>query len=588
MVRLLRYLKPKEWLFFLINVAFISLQVFLDLKIPDYMTQVTSILVNQGSVNEIINIGIKMVICALGSLAAAIICGYFAAKIAAVFGMRLRDGVFGIVQEFSKEEMKQFSTDSLITRSTNDVTQIQMFIAMGAQLIVKAPIMAVWAILKIFDKNWQWSVTTLIAVVIMVAVLIIISIFVLPRFKKVQKLIDSINTVTRENLTGIRVVRAYNAEDYQEAKFAKANDKLTNNDLFTGRLMGMLNPMMRILMNGISLAIYWIGAYLIMDAGTMPAKGVIFSDMIVFTSYAVQVIVSFMMLTMIFIMMPRAQVSAKRINEVLNTDPKIKDGKGLDSLGKIGEVEFKNVSFKYPNAEECVLQNINFKVEPGETLALIGSTGSGKSTIVDLIPRFYDATNGEVLVNGVNVKDYKLSNLNNYIGYVSQKSILISGTIESNLNYGENGKDGITKNAMDKALNIAQASEFVNKLDNGIESHVAQGGSNYSGGQKQRLSIARAIAREPQIYIFDDSFSALDLKTDKKLREALKKETGDATNIIVSQRISSIRTADKIVVLEEGKVVGYGKHEELIKKCEVYQEIAKSQLTEEELNEEQQ
>ncbi|MDL2310640.1 ABC transporter ATP-binding protein/permease [Peptostreptococcaceae bacterium OttesenSCG-928-C18] len=584
MIKLLRFLKPKEWAFFLINVVFISIQVYLDLKIPDYMSKITTILTSQGEVKEIINIGIKMVIFALGSLVAAVICGYFAAKIAAVFGLRLRGSVFNRVQEFSKEEIKQFSTDSLITRSTNDITQIQMVVAMGAQLMIKAPIMAVWAIIKIYNKNWQWSTTTLIAVAIMVSMIAVIAIFAIPRFKKVQKLTDNLNRVTRENLTGIRVVRAYNAEKYQEDKFEVANDNLVKNNLFTGRLMGMLNPMMRILMNGISLAIYWIGAYLILNAGNFMEKGAIFSDMVVFTSYAMQVIMSFMMLTMIFIMMPRAQVSANRINEVLKTIPSITDGKIGEAKDKIGEVEFRNVSFKYPDAEECVLKDINFKVNAGETLALIGSTGSGKSTIVDLIPRFYDATEGEVLVNGINVKDYKLNSLNNYIGYVPQKAVLISGTIESNIVYGENGKGDITEKAVNRALEIAQASEFVNNLDDGNNSHVAQGGSNYSGGQKQRLSIARAIARDPNIYIFDDSFSALDLKTDKKLREALSKETGHATNIIVSQRVSSIKNADKILVMEEGEVVGYGKHEELIKNCKVYQEIAYSQLSQEEID----
>lgn len=582
MIRLLRFLKPKEWLFFLINVVFISLQVFLDLKIPDYMKQITAILQSQGAVGEIITIGIKMVICALGSLAAAVVCGYFAAKIAAVFGRRLRGSIFNKVQDFSKQEIKQFSTDSLITRSTNDVTQIQMVIALGAQMMIKAPITAVWAVLKIYGKNSQWSNVTFAAVVIMIAFIGIIAAFALPKFKKVQKLIDSLNTVTRESLTGIRVVRAYNAEEYQEDKFGRANDSLTKNNLFTGRLMGLMNPMMRILMNGISLAIYWVGAYLIYNAA-MVDKIDLFSDMVVFTSYAIQIVVSFMMLTMIFIMMPRAQVSANRINEVLNTDITILDGEIKEVHNNLGEIEFKNVYFKYPDAEECVLENIDFKVNRGETLAIIGSTGSGKSTVVDLIPRFYDVTSGEVLVNGVNVKDYNIKSLENYIGYVSQKAVLTSGTIESNINFGDNGKGEMTESIIERALDIAQASEFVNKLDDGINSHVAQGGTNYSGGQKQRLSIARAIAREPEIYIFDDSFSALDFKTDKILRERLEKETGDATTVIVSQRVGSIKNVDKILVLDEGKMVGFGKHNELMKNCKIYQEIALSQLSEEEL-----
>lgn len=585
MIKLLKFLKLREWLFFLVNIGFVSLQVFFDLRIPDYMTQITKILTTSGPVEDIISIGIKMVLCALGSLAAAVVCGYFAARIAAIFGKRVRGTVFHKVQGFSKEEIKQFSTDSLITRSTNDITQIQMVIAMGAQMMIKAPITAVWAILKIAGKNWQWSLTTLIAVVIMISAIGILGTLVLPKFKKVQKIIDSLNRVTRENLTGIRVVKAYNAEEYQQDKFYDKNDELMRNDRFTGRVLGIMNPMMRLLMNGISLAIYWVGAYLIYNAGSMMIKGTLFSNMVVFSSYAIQVVVSFMMLSMIFIMLPRAEVSASRINEVLDTEPSIIDGEITKAESRIGEIEFRNVDFKYPDAEEYVLRDINFKVNPGETLALIGSTGSGKSTIVDLIPRFYDATDGEVLVNGINVKDYEINSLDNYIGYVSQKAVLISGTIRTNIDYGDNGRGKITEENIQKAMEIAQASEFVNKLDDGVDSYVAQGGTNYSGGQKQRISIARAIARDPAIYIFDDSFSALDLKTDKELREALEKNTKDTTSVIVSQRVSSIQNADKIIVMDEGKIVGLGTHRELLKSCDVYKEIAYSQLSKEELHE---
>ncbi len=585
MIKLLKFLKLREWLFFLVNIGFASLQVFFDLRIPDYMTQITKILTSNGPVGDIISIGIKMVFCALGSLAAAVVCGYFAAKIAAIFGKRVRGTIFHKVQGFSKEEIKQFSTDSLITRSTNDITQIQMVIAMGAQMMIKAPITAVWAILKIAGKNWQWSLTTLIAVVIMISAIGILGVLVLPKFKKVQKIIDSLNRVTRENLTGIRVVKAYNAEEYQEDKFYDKNDELMRNDRFIGRVLGVMNPMMRLLMNGISLAIYWVGAYLIYNAGSIATKGLLFSDMVVFSSYAIQVVVSFMMLSMIFIMMPRAEVSASRINQVLDTEPSIIDGEITEAESNIGEIEFRNVNFKYPDAEEYVLRDINFKVNPGETLALIGSTGSGKSTIVDLIPRFYDATDGEVLVNGINVKDYKINSLDNYIGYVSQKAVLISGTIRSNIDYGDNGKGETTEDSIKKAMDISQASEFVSKLDDGVDSYVAQGGTNYSGGQKQRISIARAIARNPAIFIFDDSFSALDLKTDKELRKALETSIKGATSVIVSQRIGSIQNADKIIVMDEGVMVGFGTHKELIKNCDVYKEIAYSQLSEEELHE---
>lgn len=527
-----------------------------------------------------------MLACAFGSLISSIIVGYFAANIAATFSRDLRKDVFRKVEEFGMEEVKSFSTSSLITRTTNDVMQVQMFIAIGLQLLIKAPIMAIWAITKIGGKAyWQWSTITAVAVGVLLAMIGLLVALVLPRFKKVQRLTDNLNRVTRENLTGIRVIRAYNAEKYQENKFEKANEELKDTQLFNQRILAIMNPVMTSIMSGITLAIYFSGAYII-DAAQIIDKLTIFSDMVVFSSYAIQVVMSFMMLSMIFIIYPRASVSAQRIIEVLTTKIQIKDGKRKEQENdktEEGTVEFKNVSFKYPDAEEYMLENISFKVNKGETIAFIGSTGSGKSTLINLVPRFYDATEGEVLVDGVNVKEYKIEELNNKLGYVPQKAVMFSSTVAENVAYGENGKEKPSEEKIKKAIEIAQGKEFVEQMKSKYNSHIAQGGTNISGGQKQRLAIARAIAREPEIYIFDDSFSALDYKTDYVLRKELKKHTKDVTNMIVAQRIGTIKDADKIVVLDEGKMVGYGTHKELLNNCEVYKEIAYSQLSKEEL-----
>ena len=569
MLKIFRYLKKKEWLMIAISMIFIVSQVWLDLKLPDYMSEITKLIQTEGSkISEVIAAGAKMLVCAVGSMLMAVIVGYFAAKIAAGFAQRLRLLMFKKVTDFSMEEINRFSTASLITRSTNDITQIQMFIAMGLQVMIKAPILAVWAICKILGKSWQWTAATGGAVAFLMLIIAIVIIFALPRFKVIQNLNDNLNRVTRENLTGIRVVRAYNAENYQQRKFEKANEELTENHLFTGRVMSIMSPSMTIIMSGISLAIYWIGAYLINKADMMN-KINIFSDMVVFSSYAIQVIMAFTMLTMIFIMLPRAAVSANRLNEVLNTKPKIIDGNKI-SEGNEGTIEFRNVSFKYPDAAGYVLRNINFKANKGDTVAFIGSTGSGKTTLVNLIPRFYDATEGEVLVDGINVKEYKLEELNNKLGYVPQKAVMFSGTVSSNVAYGENGTDGYTEQNIRQAVDIAQGTEFVEKMENQYEALIAQGGANISGGQKQRLAIARAVCRKPEIYIFDDSFSALDYKTDRILRSALKRETADVTSIIVAQRIGTIKDADQIIVLDNGEIAGAGTHSELLKNCEVY------------------
>ncbi|MFA7075226.1 MAG: ABC transporter ATP-binding protein [Candidatus Izemoplasmatales bacterium] len=584
MIKIFKYLKPKEWLMAGISLLFIIMQVWLDLKLPDFMSEVTKLTQTAGSsMSEIWLNGGYMLLCALGSLAAAIVVGYLAAKIAATFSQRLRSLLFNKVESFSMEEINRFSTSSLITRSTNDITQIQMLIVMGLQLVVKAPITAVWAITKIAGKGYEWSVVTGIGVLIVLTMVTLLMIFVIPKFKKMQTLTDNITRVTRENLTGLRVVRAYNAEDYQESKFETANEELTHTQLFTNRAMSVMMPTMTIIMSGLSLAIYWIGAYLI-DAAGAADKLTIFSNMVVFSSYAIQVIMSFMMLVMIFIMLPRASVSAKRINEVLDTEPKIVDGDRTDGEpGIVGEVEFRSVSFKYPDAAESVLDNISFTVKRGETVAFIGSTGSGKSTLINLVPRFFDATEGEVLIDGVNVKEYKLESLLNKIGYVPQKAVMFKGTVNSNVNYGENGTDESVEQDVKWAVDIAQGADFVEKMENQYEADISQGGTNISGGQKQRLAIARAVYRRPEIYIFDDSFSALDYKTDRVLRSVLKKQTAGTTSLIVAQRIGTIMDADQIIVLDEGKIVGKGTHKELLRDCAVYKEIATSQLSEEEL-----
>lgn len=584
MLRIFKYLKIKEWLMAGSSLIFIVAQVWLDLKIPDFMSEVTKLTQYPGSAMSDIWInGGYMLLCAFGSLVAAIIVGYFAAKIAAIFSQRLRSLLFNKVESFSMEEINRFSTSSLITRSTNDITQIQTLIVMGLQLIIKAPITAGWAILKIAGKGFEWSIVTGVGVLIVLIMVTFLMIFAMPKFKRMQILTDNITRVTRENLTGLRVVRAYNAEDYQESKFETANEELTNTQLFTNRAMAVMMPVMTVIMSGLSLAIYWIGAYLINAAGAMD-KLTVFSSMVVFSSYAMQVIMSFMMLVMIFIMLPRASVSAKRINEVLDTEPQILDGdRTVGEPGVVGEVEFKSVSFKYPDAAESVLDNISFTAKRGETVAFIGSTGSGKSTLINLVPRFFDVTEGEVLIDGVNVKDYKLESLLNKIGYVPQKAVLFKGTVSSNVGYGDNGVGDFTEDEVKWAVGIAQGAEFVEKMDDQYEASISQGGMNISGGQKQRLAIARAVCRRPEIYIFDDSFSALDYKTDRVLRNVLKKETQGVTSLIVAQRIGTIMDADQVIVLDEGKIVGKGTHKELLRNCAVYKEIAMSQLSEEEL-----
>jgi ATP-binding cassette, subfamily B, multidrug efflux pump len=584
MLKIFKYLKRNEWFLVLFSVVFIVVQVWLDLKLPDYMAEITTLIQTEGTgISELLLPGLYMILCAIGSMMAAVIVGYFAAKIAAGLSMRLRGMVFEKTLSFSMEEINGFSTSSLITRSTNDITQIQLVVAMGLQVIIKAPILAAWAIIKISGKGWEWTAATGVAVIALIVMLAVIVIFAMPKFKSIPRLTDNVNRVTREHLTGLRVIHAYNSEDYQEKKFEKANNELTNTNLFANRLMAMIFPGMTFIMSGLSVSIYWIGAFLINEAA-MTNRIHLFSDMVVFSSYAMQVVMAFMMVSMLFIMMPRASVSAKRIMEVLNTEAKVIDGNETKGKsGVIGEVEFRNVSFKYPDAEAPILQHISFKAKKGETVAFIGSTGSGKTSVINLIPRFYDATEGEVLVDGVNVKNYKQETLHDKIGYVPQRAVLFSGTVASNVAYGDNGKATGSMNLVKKAVQIAQGTEFVEEMEGEYEGRIAQGGGNVSGGQKQRLSIARAIYRRPEIYIFDDSFSALDYKTDRILRSALKKETKDATTLIVAQRIGTIKDADQIIVLEEGEVVGNGTHDELMVSCQTYQEIAYSQLSKEEL-----
>ena len=585
MLKLLKELNKKDWFFAFISFVLIIVQVWLELKMPDYMSEITKLVQTKGVLmSDILTQGGYMLLCAFGSLVSAIIVGYLISNIAASFSMRTRKSLFEKVENLSMEEVKNFQASSLITRTTNDITQIQMFIAMGLQLLIKSPITAVWAVTKILGKNLTWSMITAIAVVVLLVTILVLMIIVMPRFKIVQNLIDKINGVTRENLTGIRVVRAFNAEKYQEDKFEKVNNDLTKNQLFNQKAFSVMQPVMYLVMYFLTLSIYFIGAGLI-ESANMADKISLFGDMVVFSSYAMQVIMSFLMLAMIFMMLPRANVSAKRVNEVLDTVISVKDGKGAKAK-EVGTVEFKNVSFKYPDAEEYLLEDISFKAKKGETIAFIGSTGSGKSTLINLIPRFYDATKGEVLVDGVNVKEYKLKDLYNKLGYIPQRAVMFNGTVSSNIAYGENGKGEITKEKIKDAVKVAQAEEFVSKMENAYDAHIAQGGTNVSGGQKQRLSIARAIARDPEIYIFDDSFSALDYKTDSVLRKELKKYTKDATILIVAQRIGTIMNADKIIVLDNGKCAGIGTHKELLKTCDVYKEIALSQLSKEELENE--
>ena len=620
MFRIMKYLSKAEIGQMLIALVSVVGQIWFDLELPDYMSDITTLVETPGSaMADIWVAGGKMLLVSLGSVACAIITGYIAARVASSFGQRLRSLEFRKVESFGPAEMSKFSTASLITRSTNDITQIQMFITMGLQLIVKSPIMAVWAVCKIAGEGFEWTVATAIAVVILLVAVVILMAMVMPKFKAMQRLTDNINLVARENLTGLRVVRAYNAEDYQESKFTKANKDLTDTQLFTNRTMAIMMPLMNTVMNGLTLAVYWIGAYLI-EAAELTDKLTVFSNMVVFSSYSVQVIMSFLLMSMVFVLWPRADVSAQRVMEVLNTEPIVKNGTkraaDIAKTGQTGTVEFKNVSFTYPDSREAMLQDINFKAEKGQTVAFIGSTGSGKSSLINLVPRFYDVSAGQVLVDGVDVRDYDMVALRDKIGYVPQRSVLFKGTVAGNISYGDKpgendaveladtstsagrkrealqlatdaANDGkLTDEQMSRvkaAADVAQASEFVNRMDGGFDSPIAQGGSNVSGGQRQRLSIARAVYRHPEILIFDDSFSALDFKTDRAVRDALAKEAKDSTKLIVAQRIGTIMNADRIVVLDEGKVVGQGTHRELLENCEVYRQIAESQLSESEL-----
>lgn len=583
MLKLIKNFTKKDWLIIGISLVLIFMQVWLDLKMPDYMSQITVLVETEGSkMSDILKNGGYMLLCAFGSLLGAFIVGFIIAKLSAGFSKKLRNKIFNKVENLSMSEIKNFSTNSLITRTTNDVTQVEMFIGMGLQLLLKAPITAIWAITKILNKSWEWSAVTAVAVVILLSVIVILVMLVMPKFKIVQKLTDKLNGVTRENLNGIRVVRAFNAEDYQQDKFENVNNDLTNLQLFNQKTMSILSPVMYLVMYMLTLSIYFIGAKLINEA-MMADKIALFGDMVVFSSYAMQIIMAFLMLAMIFMILPRAQVSANRINEVLDTEISVKDGKYAKiNTEEIGTVEFRNVSFKYPDAEEYLIKNVSFKTNKGETVAFIGSTGSGKSTLINLIVRFYDVTEGEILVDGINVKDYKLETLYKKIGYVSQKAVMFDGTIDYNIRYGES-KNEKTDETVKSAALISQAQEFILNMDDGYETHIAQGGTNVSGGQKQRLSIARAIAKNPEIFIFDDSFSALDYKTDAVLRKNLKKYASDATSLIVAQRIGTIMNANKILVLDNGECVGMGTHKELLKSCEVYKEIALSQLSKEEL-----
>ena len=584
MTKLFKNLKKKDYLMIILSSIFIIFQVWLELKIPDYMSEITRLVQISGAINDILVQGLYMVLCAFASFASSCVVGYIIANVASGFSRNIREKLFNKVEEFGMEEIKKFQTSSLITRTTNDVTNVESMLTFGLHMMIKASITAIWAIGKIVNRSFEWTAIIGGAVLILLAMVITLMMIVLPRFKIVQKLIDNINGLTRENLKGIRVIRAFNAEETEQNKFEKVNNKLTNTQLFNQKVMSLMSPMMYLIMNGVSLAIYFMGSILISKA-LLADKITLFSNMVVFSSYAMQVIMSFLMLAMIFIMYPRAAISADRINEVLNTKAKIKNGKVRKSE-EVGTIEFKNVSFKYPDSDESVLEDISFKANKGETVAIIGSTGSGKSTLVNLIPRFYDVTNGTIYVDGIDVRDYEISSLHDRLGYVPQKAIMFNGTINYNVSYGKKANYKVTDEKIKEAIEVAQAKEFVDKMPKKYDSNIAQGGTNVSGGQKQRLSIARAIARDPEIYIFDDTFSALDYKTDYILRKELKEYTKEATSIIVAQRIGTIKNADKIIVLDKGKMVGMGTHKELLKKCKVYQEIAYSQLSKEELENE--
>ncbi len=577
----------KNVITFLAIILLVIGQVYFELKMPDYMSEITRLVETEGSeMSDILKNGGYMLLCALGSLGIAVFTDFLVAGLTATITKRIRKKLFTKVEDMATNEIKQFSTSSLLTRTTNDISQIQMTLAMGTQLIIRAPVTTVWAVFKILNKSWQWSALTGVEVVIMLSLISVIIAVVSPRFKIVQKLTDKLNTVSRENLTGIRVVRAFNAEKYQEDKFDKVNSDLTNMQMFNQKAFATLEPLIYLIMDFLPLGIYIIGAKLINNADMMSKIG-LFGDMIVFSSYAMQIIISILMLAMIFMMLPRAQVSAGRINEVLDTPITIKDGKkDKVDTGVTGKVEFKNVTFQYPDADAPLLKNISFVANKGETVAFIGSTGCGKSSLINLIPRLYDATEGEVLVDDVNVKDYTQKELHNKLGYVPQKAVIFSDTVKNNVTFGDNGKGEITDKKVNEAIKVAQAEEFVSKMEDGTNTMMARGGTNVSGGQKQRLSIARAIARNPEIYIFDDTFSALDYKTDSILRKELKKYTKDATVLIVAQRIGTVMNADKIIVLENGNIVGIGKHRDLLNNCEVYKQIALSQLSEEELENE--
>lgn len=587
MLRILKHLRWKEWLLVAACVVLIVGQVQLDLALPDYMSEITRLVQTEGSqMSDILLAGGKMLLCALGSMLLTVCTTFFTAQIASRFSARLRGEMYRKVVGFSNEEINRFSTASLITRTTNDISQLQMFFSFGMQSLIKAPIMAFIAVGKISTKSWEWSLLTGGVIAFVCVLLVFIMLYAVPRMKKMQTLTDNLNRITRENLTGLQVVRAYNAENYQEGKFAKANEEMTRNSQQANIAMSVMNPGMNLAMNGLTLGIYWIGAALISAiAVTSPAAMMerigLFSDMVVFMQYAMQVIMAFLMLVMIFVMLPRVTVSAGRVNEVLDTKARIVDGKETQGKpGMKGEIEFRDVSFRYPDADGDTIHHISFTAHHGQTVALIGATGCGKSSIINLIPRLYDATSGQVLVDGVDVRDYTQDALRSKIGFVPQKAFLFAGTVSSNVGYGEDNASGA---AIRKAVAIAQAAEFVESPEVGYSGTVAQGGSNFSGGQKQRLSIARAVARDPEILVFDDSFSALDYKTDHTLRQALREQTSGTTNIIVAQRIGTIRDADCILVIEDGAIVGKGTHRELMESCNVYQEIAYSQLSKEEL-----
>ena len=584
MFKIFKYLRRSEWAQVGAAVVFVVVQVWLNLKMPDYMAEITRLVETPGSaMSDVWHQGVFMLLCALGSLAASVIVGFFAARVAAAFSRRLRSLLFNKVDSFSMEEINRFSTASLITRSSNDITQIQMLVTMGLSVIISAPVMAVWAVIKIAGKGLEWTLATGVAVLVIIAVMALLMVFVMPKFRSMQRLTDNMNRVTRENLTGLRVIRAYNAEDFEEAKFEQANGELTDTQLYTSRAMAFMMPVMSMVMNGLSLAIYWIGAYVINNAAGA-AKLMIFSNMVVFSAYAMQVVMAFMMMIVMFVMLPRAAVSATRINEVLDTVPVIVDGIAVAGQPDVrGEIEFRDVSFKYPDAAEYVLRDVSFTASQGQTVAFIGSTGSGKTTLVNLVPRFFDVTSGEVLVDGVDVKRYTGEALHNKIGYVPQEAVMFRGTVSSNVGYGDNGRGAFTSGQIAEAIDVAQATDFVGAMDGELDAEISQGGKNVSGGQKQRLSIARAVCRKPEVYIFDDSFSALDYKTDRALRTALKKQTAGVTSLIVAQRIGTIMDADQIVVLDDGRVVGHGTHKELLATCDVYKQIALSQLSEEEL-----